>query len=277
LAFDASTFEIWGALLHGARLVVLPPRQPTFEDIGQAIRKHQITTLWLTAGLFHLMVEERLEDLKALRQLLAGGDALSVTHVQQAARALTYGQLINGYGPTESTTFACCYPVPPQSYQEWSVPIGKPIANTQVYILDAYLQPVPIGVVGELHIGGDGLARGYLNRPEVTAEKFIAHPFSGEQGARLYKTGDLARYLPDGNIEFLGRMDNQVKIRGFRIELGEIESALRQTPGVDQCVAVASEDAAGDKRLVAYIVPLDHHDAPGAEELRELLKQKLPE
>src|SRR5208282_2657234 len=140
LAFDASTFEIWGALLHGARLVVLPPRQPTFEDIGQAIREHKITTLWLTAGLFHLMVEERLEDLKPLRQLLAGGDVLSATHVQQAARALTDGRLINGYGPTESTTFACCYSATPQSYHERLVPIGKPIANTQVYILDAYLQ-----------------------------------------------------------------------------------------------------------------------------------------
>jgi len=277
LAFDASTFEIWGALLHGARLVVLPPHQPTPEEIGQAIRKHQITTMWLTAGLFHLMVEERLADLKALRQLLAGGDVLSGTHVQQAARALTDGQLINGYGPTESTTFACCYSVPPQSYHERPVPIGKPIANTQVYILDAYLQPVPIGVVGELHIGGDGLARGYLNRPELTVEKFIAHPFSGEPGARLYKTGDLARYLPDGNIEFLGRMDHQVKIRGFRIEPEEIEAALKQHPGVGQCVVVAREDQAGDKQLVAYIVPLDQHGAPGVGELRELLKQKLPE
>ncbi|MFZ0887838.1 MAG: amino acid adenylation domain-containing protein [Candidatus Binataceae bacterium] len=277
LAFDASTFEIWGALLHGARLALLPPHQPTLEEIGQAIRKHRITTMWLTAGLFHLMVEERLADLKGLRQLLAGGDVLSPAHVQQAARELADGRLINGYGPTESTTFACCYSVPPQSYHERPVPIGKPIANTQVYILDGYLQPVPIGVVGELHIGGDGLARGYLNRPELTAEKFIAHPFSAEPGARLYKTGDLARYLPDGNIEFLGRIDHQVKIRGFRIELGEIEAALGLHHGVGQCVVVAREDEARDKQLMAYIVPLDPHGAPGVEELRELLKQKLPE
>ena len=277
LAFDASTFEIWGALLHGARLVVLPPQKPTLEQIGRTIQNHKISTLWLTAGLFHLMVEERLEDLKGLRHLVAGGDVLSPTHVQRAVRALSDGRLINGYGPTESTTFACCYSAPPESHHVGSVPIGKPIANTQVYILDAYLQPVPVGVVGELHIGGDGLARGYLNRPELTAERFISHPFSAEPGARLYKTGDLGRCLPDGNIEFLGRMDQQVKIRGFRVEPEEIEAALRRHPGVGRCIVVAREDGSGTKQLVAYEVAPAGQQRVSINELRRFSATQLPD
>jgi acyl carrier protein len=156
-----------------------------------------------------------------------------------------------------------------------TIPIGRPIANTRIYLLDKYLQPVPMGVVGELHIGNDGLAQGYLNQPELTAEKFVPNPFSDEPGARLYKTGDLARYLPDGNIEFLGRIDNQVKIRGYRIELGEVEAVLSQHPGVLEAVVVARDDAL-DKRLVAYVVHRPGVDI-SANELRGFLKQKLPE
>jgi len=254
LSFDASTFEIWGPLLNGGKLVVMPPAQPSLEDIGRAIRQHGVTTLWLTSGLFNAMVDERLPDLRSLRQLLAGGDVLSVPHVRKALRALTTTRLINGYGPTESTTFACCHTIAPGTASDRPIPIGKPIANTTAYILDAKLQPVPIGVAGELFIGGDGLARGYWRRPELTAEKFISDPFNTEPDARLYQTGDLARWHDDGTIEFLGRADSQVKVRGFRIELGEIENALKQQTDVLDAAVISREDAPGDKRLVAYVV-----------------------
>jgi amino acid adenylation domain-containing protein/non-ribosomal peptide synthase protein (TIGR01720 family) len=276
ISFDASTFEIWGCLLNGARLVIFPSSTPSLEQLGQAIGQYQITTLWLTAGLFHLMVDERLEDLKPLRQLLAGGDVLSVPHVQKFLLKRGECKLINGYGPTENTTFTCCYPLTKPTQFGNSVPIGRPIANTQVYVLSAQLQPVPIGVPGELYIGGDGLALGYLNRADLTDEKFIPNPFSNEPGSRLYKTGDKARYLPDGNIEFLGRLDNQVKIRGFRIELGEIEAALAQHPGVRETVVIAREDVPGHKYLAGYTVP-NHESAIASSDLRSFLKEKLPD
>ena len=244
LAFDASTFEIWGPLLNGARLVIFPPHAPSLAELGEFIQKHGVTTLWLTAGLFHQMIEEQSISLRGVRQLLAGGDVLSVPHVKRALEELPDCRLINGYGPTENTTFTCCHQIKKGSAEGRSIPIGRPIANTQVYVLDENLQPVPIGVPGELYAGGDGLAHGYLNQPELTAEKFVPNPFSrsadslvressGSRGqgcprsdSTLYKTGDLARWLPDGSIEFLGRMDAQVKIRGNRVELGEIETVL---------------------------------------------------
>jgi acyl carrier protein len=180
--------------------------------------------------------------------------------------------LWNLYGPTEATANAVVAKIIPHG----PILIGRPIDNTQVYLLDAHLNPVPIGVSGEIYIGGDGLARGYLNRPELTAEQFTPNPFGVEPGARLYKTGDLARYLADGNIEFLGRIDHQVKIRGFRIELGEIESVLSQHPATRTCVAVVREEVAGDKRLVAYVVPRQE-SAPTINEFRNFLKQQLPD
>jgi amino acid adenylation domain-containing protein len=283
ISFDASTFEIWGCLLNGARLVVMPTHTPSLEELGHTIGRYQVTTLWLTAGLFHLLVDERLEDLKPLRQLLAGGDVLSVPHVQKFLQKRENCKLINGYGPTENTTFTCCYAITDPSQIGISVPIGRPIANTQVYVLDSHLQPVPVGVPGEIYVGGDGLARSYLNRPNLTEEKFIPNSFLNSKfkiqnlkGDRLYKTGDLARYLPDGNIEFLGRIDNQVKIRGFRIELGEVESTLSQYPAVRQCAVIARIDTDSDKRLVAYIVA-DQQQKPTTDELRGFLKQKLPD
>jgi amino acid adenylation domain-containing protein len=277
ISFDASTFEIWGSLLNGAKLVVFPTQRPSLQELGQVIKHYQITTLWLTAGLFHLMVHERLSDLKSLSQLLAGGDVLSVLHVQKVLLELKNCQLINGYGPTENTTFTCCYSITQTTQLVNSVPIGRAIANTQVYILDHYLQPVPIGVIGEIYIGGDGLARGYLHRPELTAEKFIPNPFHPSSSPRLYRTGDLGRYLPDGNIEFTRRIDHQVKIRGFRIELGEIEAVLSQHPVVLQSVVIAREDIVGDKRLVAYIVVKPKQNLPSVSELRSFLKEQLPE
>lgn len=276
LAFDASTFEIWGSLLNGARLVIFSPSLVSLEELGQVLVRERVTTLWLTAGLFHQMVDERIEDLGQVRQLLAGGDILSVSHVRKVLETLPGCTLINGYGPTENTTFSCCYPMHASLHIGASVPIGRPIANTQVYILDAELQPVPIGVTGEIYIGGDGLALGYLNHAELTAEKFIPHPFSDAVGARLYRSGDLARYLPDGDIEFLGRRDHQVKIRGFRIELGEIEAALVQHPSVREAVVTVREDSPGDKRLAAYLVPASR-TVPETADIRDYLKAQLPE
>src|SRR5205085_244508 len=224
---DAATLEVWGALLHGARCILFPERLPTPRSVGAVAHKHQVTTAWLTASLFNAIIDEAPEALRGIEQLLAGGEALSVVHVRRALEKLPGTQLINGYGPTESTTFTCCHPIPRQLDENVrSIPIGRPIGNTQVYILDRHLHPVPIGVPGELYIGGAGVARGYLNRFELTAEKFIPDPFSDRPDARLYKTGDLVRYLADGTIEFLGRRDQQVKIRGFRIEPGEIETVL---------------------------------------------------
>ncbi len=275
ISFDASTLEIWGPLLNGGRLVVMPSQSPSLAEIGQALKRYQVTTLWLTASLFHLMVDERFEDLKHLEQLLAGGDVLSVSHVRRVVEGLGGVRMIDGYGPTENTTFSTCYPVKDPDRIRKSVPIGYPIANTRVYILDARLQPVPIGVTGELHIGGDGLARGYLARPKQTAERFIPNPYGDEPGARLYRTGDLARFLADGSIEFLGRVDFQVKIRGFRIELGEIKTVLDRHPGLRDVVVLAREDTPGDKRLVAYVIP--EEDALSAGDLRRFLKRKLPE
>ena len=277
ISFDASTFEVWGALLHGGKCVLFPGTVPSTKELGEVLKKHQVDTLWLTAALFNLVINEEPHALSEVKQLLIGGEALSVPHVRNALALLPDTKIINGYGPTESTTFACCYPIPHQLDDHLSsIPIGKPIGNTKVYILDSYLNPLPLGVTGELHIGGDGLARSYLNRPELTAENFIANPFSADSTSRLYKTGDLARYLPDGNIEFLGRVDNQVKIRGYRIELGEIEAVLGKHPMVSEAVVLAREDSPGDKRLVAYVVIASPHIS-SASELRSFLQQELPE
>jgi amino acid adenylation domain-containing protein len=222
VSFDASTLELWGSLLNGARLVLFPAGAPSLEDLERVLRDEGVTILWLTAGLFHQMMEQRPGGLSGLEQLLVGGDVLSVPHVRQAIETLDGCTVINGYGPTENTTFTCCYPMTDPAQVGRSVPIGRPIANTTVYILDDRMRPVPIGVVGTLYTGGDGLARGYLHRPELTAERFVSDPF-GPPGSRLYDTGDRARWRADGIIEFLGRDDFQVKVRGFRIELGEIE------------------------------------------------------
>jgi amino acid adenylation domain-containing protein len=273
LAFDASTFEIWGMLLNGGRLVIMPPGPSTLAELGQALKTHRVTVLWLTAGLFNLMVDEQLDDLRGLRQLLAGGDALSASHVERFLREAPGCKLINGYGPTENTTFTCCYSMSAAELNH-SVPIGRPIANTQVYILAKNFRPVATGARGELFTGGDGLARGYLNHPELTAERFVPHPFSTQPGARLYRTGDWARYRPNGDIEFLGRVDNQAKVRGFRIEPGEIEAVLAGHGAVRDAVVTVVRDESGEKQLVAYVVA---DDEPNPSQLRQFLKDRLPE
>ena len=251
-SFDAATFEIWGALLHGARLigisqsVLLSPR-----DFARAIQEQEISVMFLTTALFNQMVSEEPTAFQSLRYLLVGGEACEPKWVRTL---LDYGppkHLLNAYGPTESTTFATTHRIESVAPAATSVPIGRPIANTRAYVLDRARQPVPVGVVGELHLAGDGLAREYLHRPELTAEKFIRDPFSDDPAARLYKTGDSVRYLPDGRIDFVGRIDRQVKIRGFRIELQEVEAILAQHPEISHCVVVTRRRGHIESALVA--------------------------
>ena len=276
ISFDASTLELWGSLLNGARLVVSPAGALSLEELGRVIREHRVSTLWLTAALFNQMVDEQLESLRGVQQLLAGGEALSVPHVRRMLEVIGKGRLINGYGPTENTTFTCCHVMTATSRIEQAVPIGRPISNTRVYVLDERMQPVPVGVHGELYIAGDGLAREYLNQPKLTAEKFVPDPFSGKAEARLYRTGDLVYYREDGSIAFVGRIDHQVKIRGFRIELGEIEATLGRHVQVCEAITVVREDDPGDKRLVAYVVKQPNARV-SADELRQHVRASLPE
>jgi amino acid adenylation domain-containing protein len=276
LAFDASTFEIWGCLLHGAQLVLFEGQAPDLQRLGAAIQAHQVSILWLTAGLFHTMIDTYPQGLRGVRQLLAGGDVVSPAHVRRALEELPGCRIVNGYGPTENTTFTCCHTVTSGSEIGASVPIGHPITDTRVYVLDSRMQPVPMGVAGELYTGGEGLAWGYVAHPEWTAERFVPDPFSEEAGARLYRTGDLVRWRSDGELEYLGRLDHQVKVRGFRIELGEIESALRSHPSVREAVVLAREDDPGERRLVAYMVSEQPGDLESAQ-LQRFLQCSLPD
>ncbi len=276
ITFDASGRELFATLLAGGTLIVAEPgghRDSRY--LADTIRGERISILHCVPSLLRLLVEEpAFDESLAVRAVMCGGEALPpqlVTRFQSRIGAKLY----NVYGPTETiidSTFWSCEECNPHC----AVPIGRPIPNAQVYILDDLLRLLPIGVAGDLYIGGVGMARGYVRRPDLTAEKFIPDPFSGEPGARLYKTGDIARYRPDGNIEFLGRTDHQVKIRGFRIELGEIEGTLEQHPAVLQAIVQPQEVAPGEKRLVAYVVA-ERESRPTAGELRGFLKDKLPE
>jgi len=275
LGFDASTLEIWGPLLNGGTCVIHDERIPTGCGLAGTIQGHDVRVAWLTTALFNAIVDDDAGKLRGLEQLLIGGEALSPSHVRKAYAALPDTVIINGYGPTECTTFAATYRIPRELDKNLrSIPIGRPIADTTLHVLNPRGEPVPVGVIGELHIGGAGLARGYLGRPELTAERFIAHPF-GAPGERLYRTGDLVRWLPQGVIEFIGRADGQVKIRGYRIEIGEIEAALQQLPGVKACAVLAREDRPDQKRLVAYYVAADAAITP--RHLREQLTRTLPD
>ncbi len=274
VSFDASTLEIWGPLLNGGQLAVFPPGPPDLRLLGEVVERYSVTSLWLTAGLFQQMIESHLPRLRNVRQLAAGGDVLSPDHVRRALAGLPGITLVNGYGPTEGTTFTCCYRISGIA-PAGRVPIGRPISNTQAYLLDGALRPVPVGVVGQLYAAGDGLARGYAGRPDLTAERFVPDPVSGSPGARLYATGDLARWLAGGEIEFLGRADQQVKIRGYRIELEEIEAVLAAHPEVEAAVVLARDGMPGDRRLVAYAVPAPEQ-SPDVAELRVFLAARLP-
>ncbi|HEY9612886.1 non-ribosomal peptide synthetase, partial [Allocoleopsis sp.] len=343
MSFDAATFEIWGALLHGAQLIEIS-RDVTLSPHSFALKLRQegITVLFLTTALFQQIARDVPHAFESLRYLLFGGEAVDPRRVKKVLKKSPPKNLLHVYGATEGTTFSSFYRVQDVPESATSIPIGRPLTNTQIYLLDGQLQPVPIGIPGELYIGGDGLARGYLNHSELTDERFISNPFIAflscvryssnlsparrealnlapfpsreggwglgltvlhslenryihEKGTkedfpvcsfpssdRLYKTGDLARYRPDGNIEFLGRIDNQVKIRGFRIELGEIEAVLSQHPAVFQTVVIVQEDIPGDKQLVAYIVLNPEYTSTVGTQgltplLREFLTEKLPQ
>ncbi|WP_244237808.1 non-ribosomal peptide synthetase, partial [Corallococcus llansteffanensis] len=273
LSFDASTFEVWGALLHGSRLVVMPPQPPSLEELGAVLQRSGVTTLWLTSGLFTQMVDGHLEGLRSVRHLLTGGDVVSAPHARRVVETLRV-PVINGYGPTESTVFATTFHLTDAAHTGASLPIGRPLGNTRVYVLDAHGQPVPVGVPGELFIGGEGLARGYVEQPALTAERFVPDAFCGQPGARLYRTGDQARWSAQGTLEFLGRLDAQVKLRGYRIELPEVEAALLRHPEVREAVVLVREDAPGDKRLVGYVTTPHALDTAL---LRAFLQQRLPE
>ncbi|HTK08293.1 MAG TPA: amino acid adenylation domain-containing protein [Ktedonobacteraceae bacterium] len=277
-AFDAATFEIWGALLHGGRLVIIA-REEVLDPhpFTRLLYQQRITTLFLTTALFNQLAQAVPHAFAHMKQLLFGGEAVDV---QWVATVLKHGapqRLLHVYGPTESTTFATWYPIHQVAKHAVTLPIGTPLSNTTCYILDQSLHPVPIGVAGELYLGGDGLARGYWRQPALTAERFVPDPWSLRPGARLYRTGDLARFLPDGSIEYVGRVDRQVKIRGYRIELGEIEAAIRSHPAVLDAVVLAREDLRGDRSgaryLAAYVVATEKHSVQA---MREFLREKLP-
>ena len=272
LSFDIAALELFLPLIVGARLALSRTSAADTESVLYWLKQTQATVLQGTPATWRMLLAAGWKNDGTLKKLLCGGEALSP---DLATLLLAQGgELWNMYGPTETTIWSSIYHV--EEIQEGrSLPIGRPIANTQFYILDTHLRPVPIGVVGELYIGGDGLARGYLNRPELTTEKFVRHPFRSNGSERLYKSGDLANYLPDGTIEFLGRNDHQIKLRGFRIELGEIETALNNHPAIHQSVVIVREDAHEQKRLVAYIV-LNQEQSVSREELRMYLQQHLP-
>jgi amino acid adenylation domain-containing protein len=277
-SFDPSVWQIFWPLCFGAQLIMARPggHQDT-AYLVKLITEQQITVIGLVPSILRVLLDEQgIENCQSLKHITCGGEALPVELIERFFTKLNLDNVLyNCYGPTEASidaTFWKCQ----RGNNYVLAPIGCPVTNTQIYILDEDLQPMPVGESGELYIGGAGLARGYLNRPDLTKEKFILNPFSKEPGAQLYKTGDLARYLDDGNIEYIGRLDSQIKIRGFRVELGEIEAVLSQHPSVEQSVVTVREDVPGDKRLVAYVV-LDSEQTAIIDRLRHFLKQRLPD
>ncbi|MFF7364683.1 amino acid adenylation domain-containing protein [Streptomyces sp. NPDC008125] len=283
VAFDASTIEIWGALVNGARLVVHAGRTGELDELAKVVQQEGVTVLLLTTGLFNQMVTRHPEAFAGVRHVLTGGDVASAGHVRQLMAAYPELLFTNGYGPTENTSFTTCWTTATPPAADEPVPIGRAVNGTRVAILGADLRPVPDGEAGELCTAGDGLARGYLGRPAATATRFVADPYASEPGARMYRTGDLVRRRPDGLVEFLGRVDHQVKIRGFRVEPGHVEAVLTRHPDVREAVVVPQEDASGSKRLLAYVLPepaaalADGYDGTefGAR-LREALSTELP-
>jgi tyrocidine synthetase-3 len=269
VSFDATTFEYWGMLLNGGTLV-LSRREVLLdsEQLGSLIHFRGVTMMWFTAGWLHQLVDEDIGVFSGLKTILAGGDKLSAEHIYQLQDRYPAMRIINGYGPTENTTFSLTYTIP----QGGEILIGRPINNSTAYILDSAQQLVPIGVEGEICVGGDGLGLGYLNNATLTAEKFITHPF--EPGERLYRTGDLGRLDASGNVVFCGRVDSQVKIRGYRIEPGEIEHILHQHEGIEDAIVLSRTGMGHEKSLVAYVTG---PSVPEAGELRKYLKTYLPD
>lgn len=281
LSFDAATFEIWGPWLHGGRVAVAPPLLITASSIERYAAAHDVTVMWLTSSLFNAVVDEKPEALTSVRHLLTGGETLSVPHVARAMAALPGTRLFNGYGPTEATTFTCCHEITRHdAFGGSSIPIGRPLLNTRVYVLGAEGELLAPGVPGELWIGGDGLALGYLDDPDLTESRFMRDPFVGDSSARMFRSGDRVRFLSDGTLEFLGRLDEQIKLRGLRIEPGEVEAAIIQHPAVRQCAVVAVDAPGLGRALVAFFVPAPVAGAvhaPPSSDLRSFLRERLPE
>ncbi|RUT26160.1 non-ribosomal peptide synthetase, partial [Asaia sp. W19] len=276
--FDVSVWEFFWPLLAGARLVLARPGgHKDAAYLSEVIAQERITTLHFVPSMLDLFLDEsRPEECVSLKRIICSGEALSVVTLQQCRRLFPWAHVSNLYGPTEAAIDVTHWECPRDITGLHSVPIGRPIANTQLYILDPAGHPVPPGVSGELHIGGHGVARGYLNQPELTAERFIADPFCADGRGRLYRTGDLACYQPDGTILFLGRIDHQIKIRGFRVEPGEIETRLQEQPGLRAAAVILREDRKDDPRLVAYVVPEPGH-VPDSAALRNTLAHDLPD
>jgi amino acid adenylation domain-containing protein len=275
IAFDAATFEIWGALLNGGRLAILSREQVLSpEKLKQAIAESAVTTAFVTTALFNKMVEVSGSVFQPLKFLTFGGEAVNAATVKKVLREGKPGKLLHVYGPTENTTFSTWHEVPQLDEAEERIPIGGPVTGTEMYLLGPDMELAPVGGVAEIYLGGAGLARGYLKQPDLTAERFVPHPF-GKNGELLYRTGDLARYVgDDGDIEFIGRKDGQVKIRGFRIEAGEIENALMRFPKITEAVVIVRTDNSGEKRLIAYVVKRAGEECDG-NDLRRFLQNQL--
>lgn len=274
--FDASTWEIWSALLNGGRLVLMPAGPLDLVNLANLVERAGATAMLHPVALFQQAVEFGLHQFRSLRLCVVGGDVAPVSHLRRALEALPGCRLVNAYGPTENAVITCAYAVPANRWLDDPLPIGPPISNTRVYVLDPHGAPTAIGVPGELYAGGDGVAVGYVNRSELTAERFLPDPFSGESGARMYRTGDAARWRADGVVEFLGRLDNQVKIRGYRIEPGEIEEVMSGLPGVRMAAIAVRKDAAGQKCLLGYYVVAPGQSMSTAE-MRTALRALLPD
>ena len=276
VAFDVSTAELWGPLLNGGRVVIHPPDVPTPAELEAFLQIHEVNVLFLTTGYFNLVADERPGAFAGLASVMLGGEEASPARVRAVLDACPGLAVLNAYGPTEATTFTSVQRVTLDDAARVTVPIGRPVCGRTAYVLDARMAPCPPGIPGELHVGGAGVARGYLGLPALTARAFVPHPFSSVPGARLYRTGDRARWREDGTLEFLGRVDRQVKVRGVRVEPGEVEAALRRLPGVRDAVVEARAEAAGGRRLEAWVLAAGGA-APAPAELREALRRTLPE
>ncbi|MFI6688489.1 amino acid adenylation domain-containing protein [Streptomyces sp. NPDC050485] len=279
--FDISGYEMWVPLLNGGRVVVAPPGRLDVDALATVMAEQQVTALCMSAGLFAVIADERPESFAGVREVLTGGEPVPPEAVARVLRACPGITVVNAYGPTEATVFATCHRITAADRVGAAVPVGRPLDNTRVYVLDDRLRPVPPGVEGELYLAGPGLARGYAHRPGLTAQRFVACPFGGA-GERMYRTGDVVAWTKEGELVFKSRADDQVKIRGFRVEPGEVEAALMTHPGVARAAVIARESpgGAGGQQLVAYVVPADGLDgsaASGAEELRGHLERSLPQ
>ena len=281
ISFDASMVSIWGALLNGGRLAIPVDAKPSLNDLADTMLLHKVNAIATASGLFDLLVEERIDALKGLRHLITGGDVISLRHARKVLTELGPGVLVNAYGPTENSVVSTCFVLRDEHELERALPIGKPFRNSTAYVLDERMRPVGIGQRGELYTGGPGTALGYLNRPELTAERFVKDPFN--PGGLMYRTGDMVRWLPNGDLEFFGRADEQVKIRGFRIELGEIDAALNDLAAIGSQAVICAATGQGDKEILAYVVPaekrpLDETTTKALEHaVIEHLSKKLPE